>query len=31
MSYEFYQIVVDKFIFNVKRGLLYTENDVWAK
>lgn len=31
MSDEFYQEVVDKFIFNVKKGLLYTENDVWIK
>lgn len=31
MSDEFYQTAADKFIFNVKRGLLYTENDVWAK
>jgi len=31
MSDEFYQTVADKFIFNVKKGLLYTENDVWVK
>lgn len=29
MSDEFYQEVADKFIFTVKKGLLYTENDVW--
>ena len=29
MSDEFYQEVVDKFIFTVKKDLLYTENDVW--
>lgn len=26
-----YQEVADKFIFKVKKGLLYTENDVWIK
>ncbi len=31
MSDDFYQEVADKFIFNVKKGLLYTENDVWTK
>jgi len=31
MSGEFYQTVEDKFIFKVKRGLLYTEDDVWVK
>ena len=31
MSDEFYQEVVDKFIFKVKKGLIYTDNDVWAK
>lgn len=31
MSDEFYQTIADKFIFSVKKGLLYTENDVWAK
>ena len=31
MSDEFYQTVEDKFIFKVKRGLLYTEDDVWVK
>ncbi len=31
MSEEHYQIVADKFIFTVKRGLLYTENDTWVK
>ncbi len=29
MNEDFYHEVVDKFIFKVKRGLLYTENDVW--
>ena len=29
MSDEFYQEVVDKFIFTVKKDRLYTENDVW--
>ncbi|MFB0503987.1 MAG: glycine cleavage system protein H [Candidatus Bathyarchaeia archaeon] len=29
MSDEFYREVVDKFIFTVKKDLLYTENDVW--
>jgi glycine cleavage system H protein len=31
MSNDFYQEVADKFIFKVKKGLLYTENDVWIK
>jgi glycine cleavage system H protein len=31
MSDEFYQTVEDKFIFKVKKGLLYTEDDVWVK
>jgi len=31
MSDDFYQEVADKFIFTVKKGLLYTENDVWTK
>ncbi|MHA2407727.1 MAG: glycine cleavage system protein H [Candidatus Ranarchaeia archaeon] len=31
MSDDFYQEVVDKFIFTVKKGFLYTENDVWIK
>lgn len=31
MSDEFYQTVEDKFIFKVKKGLLYTEDDVWLK
>lgn len=31
MSDDFYQEVADKFIFSVKKGLLYTENDVWTK
>ena len=31
VSDDFYQEVADKFIFNVKKGLLYTENDTWTK
>ncbi len=31
MSEDFYQDVVDKFIFKVKKNLLYSENDVWVK
>ncbi len=31
MNEDFYQEVVDKFIFKVKKNLLYTENDVWVK
>jgi glycine cleavage system H protein len=31
MSSEFYEMTADKFIFKVKKGLLYTENDVWIK
>ena len=31
MSNDFYQEVVDKFIFSVKKGLHYTENDVWIR
>ena len=31
MSDDFYQEVADKFIFTVKKGLLYTENDVWIE
>jgi glycine cleavage system H protein len=31
MSEDFYQEVADKFIFTVKKGLLYTESDVWVK
>jgi glycine cleavage system H protein len=30
MSEEFYQTVADKFIFKVKKDLLYTEDDVWV-
>jgi len=26
---DFYQYVVDKFIFRVRKGLLYTEDDLW--
>src|SRR5512136_1685496 len=31
MSDEFYEEVADKFIFKIKKGLLYDENDVWTK
>lgn len=31
MSDKFYQETADKFIFSVKKGLLYNENDVWVK
>jgi glycine cleavage system H protein len=31
MSDDFYRETADKFIFNVKRGLFYNENDVWIK
>jgi glycine cleavage system H protein len=31
MSGEFFQEIVDKFIFRVKKGLLYTEDDIWTK
>lgn len=31
MSNEFYQAAAEKFIFNVKKDFLYTENDVWVK
>lgn len=31
MSNDFYQEAADKFIFNVKKGLLYTQNDVWVE
>jgi len=31
MSEEFYQTAADKFIFTVKKNLLYAENDVWAE
>ena len=31
MNDNFYQEVADKFIFTVKKGLFYTENDVWTK
>jgi len=31
MSDDFYQEVADKFIFSVKKGLLYTEDNVWIK
>jgi len=31
MSEELFQEIVDKFIFRVKKGLLYTEDDIWIK
>ncbi len=31
MTEDFYQEAVDKFIFKVKKDLLYTESDVWVK
>lgn len=31
VSDDFFQEVVDKFIFSVKKDLLYTEDDVWIK
>ena len=31
MDEEFYQESVDKFIFKVKKGLLYGENDAWVR
>ncbi|MCJ7634783.1 glycine cleavage system protein GcvH [Candidatus Bathyarchaeota archaeon] len=31
MHNDFYQEIADKFIFTVKKGLLYTENDVWIE
>lgn len=31
MSDDFYQEAADKFIFTVKKDLLYTENDVWVE
>jgi glycine cleavage system H protein len=31
LSEDFYQESVDKFIFRVKRRLLYSENDVWVR
>ena len=31
MNDDFYQVVADKFIFRVKKGLLYTEDDLWVK
>ena len=31
MSDDFYQEVADKFIFSVKKGLLYTEDNVWIE
>ncbi len=31
MNDDFYQMVVDKFIFSVKKGFLYTEDDIWVE
>jgi glycine cleavage system H protein len=31
MNNEYYQILVDKFIFTVKKSLLYTKNGTWVK
>jgi len=31
VSEDFYQEAADKFIFKVKKGLLYAESDVWVK
>ena len=31
MSGEYYQTLVDKFIFTVKKGFLYTDNETWVK
>jgi glycine cleavage system H protein len=31
MNEDFYQEVADKFIFKVKKDLLYTESDIWVK
>jgi glycine cleavage system H protein len=31
MSGEYYQTLADKFIFTVKKGFLYTENETWVK
>jgi glycine cleavage system H protein len=31
MNGEYYQILVDKFIFTVKKGLCYTDNGTWVK
>ena len=31
MSSEYYQTLADKFIFTVKKSLLYTENGTWIK
>ena len=31
MGEEFYQESADKFIFKVKKGLLYSENDAWVR
>lgn len=31
MNEDFYQKVADKFIFKVKKDLLYTESDIWVK
>jgi glycine cleavage system H protein len=31
MADEYFQVAADKFIFNVKKGILYTENDTWVQ
>ena len=31
MNEDFYREIADKFIFSVKKGLLYTEDNVWTK
>ena len=31
VSDDFYQEIADKFIFRVKKGILYTEDNVWTK
>ena len=31
MADEYFQAAADKFIFKVKKGILYTENDTWAQ
>lgn len=31
MADEYFQAVADKFIFKVKKGILYTENDTWVQ
>lgn len=31
MSNEYYELLADKFLFTVKKGLLYDEHDVWVQ